>query len=107
MLHESLPVANRDERLRTDIAKLLEQYRESIAAVLRGHGHTDAMSSALAKTITATVDGAVLQRSLDPTFDMTSIAEILATALGTPPRVHRVELSADRYRLSSSATIGR
>jgi AcrR family transcriptional regulator len=85
LLHESLPAAGRDELLRTEIAALLGGYRERIASILEAQGHPRASASALAVTIAASVDGAVLQRSLDPKLDLAPIAEVLATAVLARP----------------------
>jgi DNA-binding transcriptional regulator YdaS (Cro superfamily) len=81
VLHESLPAVGRDDALRSEVAGLVGLYRESIAATLRGHGYAEAISSALAATIAAAVDGAVLQQSLDPDFDVSPIADILTSAM--------------------------
>ena len=81
LLHESLPAAGRDEALRVEIATLLDVYRGRIASTLESAGVAPAAASALAATITASVDGAVLQRSLDPGFNVTPIAEVLAAAV--------------------------
>ena len=86
LLHESLPAAGRDELLRTEIAALLDGYRERIASALEERGHSRTTASALAATITAAVDGAVLQQSLDPQLDLSPIAEVLATAVLAMPR---------------------
>lgn len=88
LLHESLPAAGRDELLRTEIAVLLDGYRERIASALEMGGYPCSTASALAATITAAVDGAVLQQSLDPHLDVAPIAEVLATAVMAMPRVH-------------------
>jgi len=81
VLHESLPAVGRDEALRGEVAELLGLYRESIAATLRDHGYAEATSAALAGTIAAAVDGAVLQHSIDPDFDVSPIADILTSAV--------------------------
>lgn len=86
LLHESLPAAGRDELLRAEIAALLGGYRERIASILEAQGYPRAGASALAATIAATVDGAVLQRSLDPQLDLAPIAEVLAMAVLAMPR---------------------
>ena len=86
VLHESLPAAGRDGLLRAEIATLLRAYRERITSMLEAAGYARAAASALAVTITAAVDGAVLQRSLDPQLDLAPIAEVLAAAVLATPR---------------------
>ncbi len=81
ILHESLPAAARDPELRSEIATHLGRYRDRIATALRERGCSADAASALAATITAAVDGAVLQKSLDPDLDLAPLAEVLAASV--------------------------
>lgn len=77
IVHESLSVALRDPHLRREIASLLGNYRATISRALTASGVGDTAAVAIAATVTAAVDGAVLQRMLDPNAEPAPIIDTL------------------------------
>lgn len=80
LLYESLVASARDEELRTAIAETIGGFRERVAAWLTGQGVTD--PAAVAVTLTAAIDGYLLQRALDPTLDPAPLVTGLRLVLG-------------------------
>lgn len=91
LLHESLPAAGRDDSLRAEIAELLRRHREHITIAIERGGQPRTFAAAIATTITAAIDGAVLQRALDPHLDLAPMAEVLAAILLAAPHASRKE----------------
>lgn len=79
LLHESLPAAAHDEALRETIAELLRRYRAGLTEHLRTVGLAE--PEATAALLAALVDGALLQRSLDPRLDLEPVVALLSTQL--------------------------
>lgn len=71
LLQESLVVAGRDIALRTSIAAMLTHHRAAVADALVARGVVDPQGTA--STIIAIIDGALLQRILDPGLDLAPI----------------------------------
>lgn len=67
LLYESLVAASRDDRLRAEIAALLAEFRQWLCDWFAARGVTRPL--AVAVTLTAAIDGYLLQRSLDPSVD--------------------------------------
>ncbi|MFE7118599.1 TetR/AcrR family transcriptional regulator [Streptomyces sp. NPDC057654] len=78
LLYESLVAASRDDQLRAEIAASLTQLRQWLHDWLTEHGVARPLPAAV--TITAAVDGFLLQRMLDPDLDPAPLIEGL-TAL--------------------------
>jgi AcrR family transcriptional regulator len=86
LLYESLVAASRDDELRAEIAASLAELRDSLREWLRARGVEHPEAAAV--TITAAIDGYLLQRALDPTLAAGPVVEGL-TAVLTPPRRRR------------------
>lgn len=67
LLYESLVAASRDDELRAEIAAPLAELRRLLTTWLTDRGVTDPEATAV--TMTAAIDGYLLQRSLDPSLD--------------------------------------
>jgi AcrR family transcriptional regulator len=67
LLYESLVAANRDDVLRAEIAALLAGLRKRLTTWLSDRVTVDPEAAAV--TITAAIDGYLLQRSLDPSLE--------------------------------------
>lgn len=67
LLYESLVAASRDDALRAEIAAPLAELRRLLTAWLTDRAVTDPEATAV--TMTAAIDGYLLQRSLDPTLE--------------------------------------
>ncbi|MEU4032385.1 TetR/AcrR family transcriptional regulator [Streptomyces anulatus] len=83
LLHESLVAANRDAQLRTDIAASLSQLRQRLHDWFAEQGVARPLTAAV--TLTAAMDGFLLQRTLDPDLDPTPLIEGLATLVKRQP----------------------
>ncbi|MEU3419292.1 TetR family transcriptional regulator [Streptomyces murinus] len=78
LLYESLVAANRDEQLRAEIATSLSRLRHWLHDWFAERGVTRPLPAAV--TVTAAMDGFLLQRMLDPDLDPAPLIEGL-TAL--------------------------
>ncbi|MFE6662951.1 TetR/AcrR family transcriptional regulator [Streptomyces sp. NPDC057697] len=67
LLYESLVAASRDDQLRAEIAALLAELRQRLCDWFAARGV--ARPLAVAVTLTAAIDGYLLQRSLDPSVE--------------------------------------
>ncbi|MER0241193.1 TetR/AcrR family transcriptional regulator [Streptomyces sp. HSW2009] len=67
LLYESLVAANRDDQLRVEIAASLAELRQRLCDWFTERGATSPRT--IAVTLTAAIDGYLLQRSLDPTLE--------------------------------------
>lgn len=67
LLYESLVAASRDEQLRAEIAVLLAELRQRLCDWFADRGVAHPLP--LAVTLTAAIDGYLLQRSLDPSLE--------------------------------------
>lgn len=67
LLYESLVAASRDDQLRAEIAALLAEFRQWLCDWFAARGV--ARPLVLAVTLTAAIDGYLLQRSLDPSVE--------------------------------------
>ncbi|MFT2015765.1 TetR/AcrR family transcriptional regulator [Streptomyces sp. 796.1] len=81
LLYESLVAAGRDEQLRSEIAASLAQLRQWLHDWFAEHGVARPLTAAV--TLTAAIDGFLLQRTLDPDLDPTPLIEGM-TALVSP-----------------------
>lgn len=79
LLYESLVAAGRDEQLREQIAELVMQLRQRLTDWLVTHQVPD--PEAVAVTVTAALDGYLLQRALDPTLEPEPLIEGLSKLL--------------------------
>lgn len=75
LLSESLVAAQRDERLRTDIATMLGDFRHALAKWLSERGVAQPLAAAV--TITAAIDGFLLQTSLEPNLSCEPLVDAL------------------------------
>ncbi|MFF3392238.1 TetR/AcrR family transcriptional regulator [Streptomyces sp. NPDC002669] len=66
LLYESLVAASRDDELRAEIAALLAELRQRLCDWFGARGVAHPL--AVAVTLTAAIDGYLLQRSLDPSI---------------------------------------
>jgi AcrR family transcriptional regulator len=82
LLHESLVASMHDVEIRSAIAALLAQFRATTTARLETTMAPD--PTATAATIVAVIDGAILQRSIDPSLDVEPIIRGLRSLLGAP-----------------------
>ncbi|MBU4215048.1 MAG: TetR family transcriptional regulator C-terminal domain-containing protein, partial [Actinobacteria bacterium] len=80
LLYESLVAAARDDELRTAIAETIGGFRARVITWLTELGVTDPV--AVAVTLTAAIDGYLLQRALDPTLDPAPLVTGLRLVLG-------------------------
>jgi AcrR family transcriptional regulator len=80
LLYESLVAAARDEALRAELAAILREYRVLVEGWLAGLGAVDPRAAAV--TVTAAVDGYLLQRALDPGLDPGPLVAGLARVIG-------------------------
>lgn len=78
LLYEALVAANRDDQLRAEIAASLAELRQRLHGWFAERGVTHPLAAAV--TLTAAMDGFLLQRTLDPDLDPTPLIEGL-TAL--------------------------
>ncbi|MEV8457856.1 TetR/AcrR family transcriptional regulator [Streptomyces sp. NPDC059913] len=76
LLYESLVAANRDDQLRAEIAASLSRLRQWLHDWFAERGVARPLPAAV--TITAAMDGFLLQRMLDPDLDPTPLVEGLA-----------------------------
>ncbi|WDT92051.1 TetR/AcrR family transcriptional regulator [Streptomyces sp. SCSIO-PteL053] len=67
LLYESLVAANRDDQLRAEIAASLAEMRQLLCDWFTERGASRPRT--IAVTLTAAIDGYLLQRSLDPTLE--------------------------------------
>ncbi|MFB7914044.1 TetR/AcrR family transcriptional regulator [Streptomyces sp. NPDC056061] len=67
LLYESLVAAGRDDQLRAETADLLAEFRQSLCDWFAARGVTRPL--VVAVTLTAAIDGYLLQRSLDPSVE--------------------------------------
>jgi AcrR family transcriptional regulator len=84
LLYESLVAAARDEALRAELAKILQEYRTLVETWLAELGVRAPHAAAV--TLTAAVDGYLLQRALDPRLDPAPLVAGLAQMTGHPRR---------------------
>ncbi|MFF9652209.1 TetR/AcrR family transcriptional regulator [Streptomyces sp. NPDC014622] len=82
LLFESLVAAGRDDRLRKEIAGSLAELRTRLLEWLTEQGA--AAPAAAAVTITAAIDGYLLQRALDPSLEPDLLIEALASLVRPP-----------------------
>nr|WP_269778434.1 TetR family transcriptional regulator C-terminal domain-containing protein [Microbacterium sp. MAH-37] len=73
LLYESLVAANRDEQLRDEIGASLAELRDRLCDWFAERGI--ASPRAVAVTLTAAIDGYLLQRSMDPALEPDSLIE--------------------------------
>ncbi|WP_103510486.1 TetR/AcrR family transcriptional regulator [Streptomyces sp. SM13] len=83
LLYESLVAANRDEQLRSDIAASLSQLRQRLHDWFAEQGVAHPLAAAV--TLTAAIDGFLLQRTLDPDLDPAPLIEGLTTLVKRQP----------------------
>ncbi|WP_405715663.1 MULTISPECIES: TetR/AcrR family transcriptional regulator [unclassified Streptomyces] len=67
LLYESLVAASRDDQLRAEIAALLAELRQRLCDWFAARGVARPLTVAV--TLTAAIDGYLLQRSLDPSLE--------------------------------------
>jgi AcrR family transcriptional regulator len=67
LLYESLVAASRDDQLRAELASSLAEFRQTLGTWFAARGV--ARPHVVAATLTAALDGHLLQRSLDPSLD--------------------------------------
>ncbi|MFF9347913.1 TetR/AcrR family transcriptional regulator [Streptomyces sp. NPDC014734] len=67
LLYESLVAAGRDDQLRAETARLLAEFRQVLCDWFAARGVTRPL--VVAVTLTAAIDGYLLQRSLDPSVE--------------------------------------
>ncbi|MEE1746740.1 MULTISPECIES: TetR/AcrR family transcriptional regulator [unclassified Streptomyces] len=67
LLYESLVAASRDDQLRAEIAALLAELRQRLCDWFAARGVAHPLTVAV--TLTAAIDGYLLQRSLDPSVE--------------------------------------
>lgn len=82
LLFETLVAAGRDERLRTEIAAALTELRAQLFEWLTERGAANPAAASV--TITAAIDGYLLQRALDPSLEPGPLIEGLVS-LAQPP----------------------
>ncbi len=73
LLYESLVAANRDDQLRAEIAASLAELRQWLCDWLTERGVARPLTVAV--TLTAAIDGYLLQRSLDPALEPDHLIE--------------------------------
>lgn len=83
LLYESLVAASRDERLRSEIAASLAQLRRWLTDWFAERGVAHPIPAAV--TVTAALDGFLLQRMLDPDLDPAPLIEGLVALVGHGP----------------------
>jgi AcrR family transcriptional regulator len=75
LMVEAFLAAPRHERLRRELAALLEEFRSRVAGWLRSQGHPE--PTAAAAILAATVDGLILHRAVDPSRSLESFRDVL------------------------------
>ncbi|MET9657207.1 TetR family transcriptional regulator [Streptomyces sp. NPDC006510] len=80
LLYESLVAASRDDRLRAEIAASLAELRQQLSDWFAERGVARPLTVAV--TLTAAIDGYLLQRSLDPTLEPGPLIDGLVGLVG-------------------------
>jgi AcrR family transcriptional regulator len=75
LMVEAFLAAPRHERLRTELAAMLDDFRTHVAGWLRAQGHPD--PEATAGVLAAAIDGLILHRAVDPSRDLAFYREAL------------------------------
>jgi TetR/AcrR family transcriptional regulator, regulator of biofilm formation and stress response len=84
LMTESALAATRDEHLRTQMRAVLAGFRAEVATWLRRHGN-DTDADATAAVVTATLDGLLLHRAIDPALPVDAVGGPLRRLAGTTP----------------------
>jgi AcrR family transcriptional regulator len=89
LLMESLREADRDERLREPLAKMLGEYRDELTKLIerdqaRGALREDVSAEGLAMVISATIDGIVAHARIDPDLDLAAGGWVILGLLNKP-----------------------
>jgi AcrR family transcriptional regulator len=89
LLMEALRQADRDDRLREPLARMLGDYRVALTGLIerdqaRGAMREDVNAEGLAMVISATIDGLVAHARLDPDLDLPAAGWVILGLLNKP-----------------------
>jgi AcrR family transcriptional regulator len=89
LLMEALREADRDDRLREPLARMLRDYRVALTDLIerdqaRGALREDVDAEGLAMVIAATIDGLVAHARLDPDLDLPAAGRVILGLLDEP-----------------------
>ncbi|MGH4014268.1 MAG: TetR/AcrR family transcriptional regulator [Pseudonocardiaceae bacterium] len=84
---ETYLAATRDETLRTELAGLLEQFRDALANWLAEHGQDNSQQAAA--VLAAALDGVLLHRALNPELTSRMVSPMLRRLLAPEPPERR------------------